>query len=51
MSVRNVDRIAPPAGSVFRAEYLRKQRPVILQGLFADQQFPRRRRLEEGDRA
>ena len=39
MSVRNVDRIAPPAGSVFRAEYLRKQRPVILQGLFADQEI------------
>lgn len=34
---QNVDRIPAPSAEVFRREYVAKQRPVILQGLFAGQ--------------
>jgi lysine-specific demethylase 8 len=47
MSARSVDRIPAPSGEVFRAEYMRPQRPVILQGLFAGQDIDRIRTEEE----
>ena len=47
MPARTVERIAAPNSEVFREEYLRKQRPVILQGLFAGQPIDRIRTEED----
>lgn len=50
MAINTVDRIAAPSGEVFVRDYLRRQQPVILEGLF-DGQAIAGVRTEEAARA